>query len=458
MTSRKRSLLEELELALCGRPTFDVAATVAERKAGHARHQKLTPPSVIVGRYDANAPLPHPINPDTKVLHGVGVSPGVVTGLARVILQADANAHVLPGEILVAPYTDPGWTPYFLPAAGIVVDIGGLLSHGSVVAREYGLPAVVNVGPATRLIRTGDVKNLFDARVRAQMPANQRFEYWKPGPSIAGLVNDDFVSRQKDLAIEKHLLLKELLGTDASAEPDLTPGLHVFDMVLDFTTPEKRSQVLEVELLNLGRMVAASDQNSIAKAQAEKEQFLNTILTSEEKFEYDVRLSLTALSQQGRLGGFAPTEQEFREMVRLQKQFDDAHGWTSQAASGSDAAERRATAQKELESQTRNLLGDERYREYVNEQNWSGSSLRKVAQDYNIPKETAFKVFDLTDAAKEAAERVRADALRSDAQKQAALDAIRAETENAVGAVIGPDAMQAYVKGGSAIKNLNRLR
>jgi pyruvate,water dikinase len=60
-----------------------------------------------------------------------------------------------PGEILVAPYTDPGWTPYFLAAAGVVVEVGGLLSHGSVVAREYGLPAVVNVGAATRLITTG---------------------------------------------------------------------------------------------------------------------------------------------------------------------------------------------------------------------------------------------------------------------------------------------------------------
>jgi pyruvate,water dikinase len=71
-------------------------------------------------------------------------------------LHADAGVHVLPGEILVAPFTDPGWTPYFQLAAGLVTDLGGLLSHGSIVAREYGLPAVVNVGPATRIIRTGD--------------------------------------------------------------------------------------------------------------------------------------------------------------------------------------------------------------------------------------------------------------------------------------------------------------
>lgn len=85
----------------------------------------------------------------------MAVSPGIATGRARVILQADAANTIQPGEILIAPHTDPGWTPCFLAAAGVVVDIGGLLSHGSVVAREYGLPAVVNVGLATRMIKTG---------------------------------------------------------------------------------------------------------------------------------------------------------------------------------------------------------------------------------------------------------------------------------------------------------------
>ena len=63
--------------------------------------------------------------------------------------------EIRPGEVLVAPVTDVGWTPLFLLAAGLVVDIGGPLSHGSIVAREYGLPSVVNVKVATRLVRTG---------------------------------------------------------------------------------------------------------------------------------------------------------------------------------------------------------------------------------------------------------------------------------------------------------------
>ena len=89
-------------------------------------------------------------------LKGMGVSPGRVEGRARVILDPHLESHIEPGEILVTPITDAGWTPLFINAGGLVVEVGGLLSHGSVVAREYGLPAVVSVSGATRQIRTGD--------------------------------------------------------------------------------------------------------------------------------------------------------------------------------------------------------------------------------------------------------------------------------------------------------------
>ena len=147
--------LEELAPALRGEAALDVPAVVAARKAEQERLRRFEPPPVVVGEYrPARFEQADPI-PQKQTLVGVAVSPGVVTGKARVILQLDPADRVEPGEILVAPFTDPGWTPYFLAAAGVVVDVGGLLSHGSVVAREYGLPAVVNVGPATRLIQTG---------------------------------------------------------------------------------------------------------------------------------------------------------------------------------------------------------------------------------------------------------------------------------------------------------------
>ena len=86
----------------------------------------------------------------------MGVSPGRVTGVARVVTDPRSGSYIEPGEILVAPVTDVAWTPLFAQAAGLVVEVGGLLSHGSIVAREYGVPAVVGVAGATRAIRTGD--------------------------------------------------------------------------------------------------------------------------------------------------------------------------------------------------------------------------------------------------------------------------------------------------------------
>lgn len=89
-----------------------------------------------------------------QCLQGTPASPGVVTASARVILDP-RDADLLPGEILVAPSTDPGWTPLFLTAGGLVMEMGGAMAHGAIVAREYGIPAVVGVRDATERIPTG---------------------------------------------------------------------------------------------------------------------------------------------------------------------------------------------------------------------------------------------------------------------------------------------------------------
>jgi pyruvate,water dikinase len=92
----------------------------------------------------------------TNVLHGHGCSPGTVTGLARVIASLDEADQVQKGEILVVNTTSPGWTPLFSVIAGLVTEKGGLLSHGAVVARETGIPAVLRAKKACRYIKTGD--------------------------------------------------------------------------------------------------------------------------------------------------------------------------------------------------------------------------------------------------------------------------------------------------------------
>lgn len=92
--------------------------------------------------------------PDDGTILGMPVSPGMVEGQVRVVLNPHGT-QLLPGEILVCPGTDPSWTPLFLAAGGLVMEVGGLMTHGSVVAREYGIPAVVGVHEATTRLQTG---------------------------------------------------------------------------------------------------------------------------------------------------------------------------------------------------------------------------------------------------------------------------------------------------------------
>ena len=97
---------------------------------------------------------PAPSGPTTR-LQGLGVSAGVVTGRARVILDPNEPGDLEPDEILVAPQTDPAWTPLFLGAAGVIVEYGAVMSHAAIVARELGIPAVVGIDGATASIPTG---------------------------------------------------------------------------------------------------------------------------------------------------------------------------------------------------------------------------------------------------------------------------------------------------------------
>jgi pyruvate,water dikinase len=130
-------------------------ATVAAHRATFVREQarRRIPRVLLSDGTDAEVAL---VEASDGALRGSPASPGTVTGRARVILSP-RGAHLEPGEILVAPSTDPGWTPLFLTAGGLVMEMGGMMSHGAVVAREYGIPAVVGVTDATERIATGDV-------------------------------------------------------------------------------------------------------------------------------------------------------------------------------------------------------------------------------------------------------------------------------------------------------------
>ena len=129
-------------------------SVIAERKTTRSRLLKIELPDVIYSDILNRIGEPQAIEVNNKI-QGLGVSVGIATGEAYVLQEA-ADAQIAgKNYILVCPSTDPGWTPLFLHAAGLVMECGGMLSHGAIVAREYGIPAVVNVTAATQQIQSG---------------------------------------------------------------------------------------------------------------------------------------------------------------------------------------------------------------------------------------------------------------------------------------------------------------
>jgi rifampicin phosphotransferase len=127
---------------------------IGRRKDAFRPYQALTPPRVLTSEGEVVTGSYRRDDVPPGALVGLPVSAGIVEGRARVILDM-AKADLEPGDILVTAYTDPSWTPVFVAVTGLVTEVGGLMTHGAVIAREYGLPAVVGVEHATKLIRDG---------------------------------------------------------------------------------------------------------------------------------------------------------------------------------------------------------------------------------------------------------------------------------------------------------------
>ena len=130
-----------------------------DRIRRHESWLAVTAPDLITEEPDGRlvaAVNPPPSSPESGVWAGISVSPGTARGAARIVHSPTDAAHLQPGDILVAPSTDPGWTPLFLRASAIVMETGGYLSHGAIVAREYGIPAVANVPGILTALQDGD--------------------------------------------------------------------------------------------------------------------------------------------------------------------------------------------------------------------------------------------------------------------------------------------------------------
>jgi pyruvate,water dikinase len=151
--------VQDLIAALeAGQPLPNLSSRIPPRRAEQQRYLKVTPPAMLPEKSNLSILVPwHRTSDDQSSMHGIGTSVGQVTAPACVLFGPEDFPRMRPGDVLVAVTTTPAWTPLFAMASAVVTDIGGPLSHSSIVAREYGIPAVMAAGNATRRIHTGQV-------------------------------------------------------------------------------------------------------------------------------------------------------------------------------------------------------------------------------------------------------------------------------------------------------------
>jgi hypothetical protein len=319
--------------------------------------------------------------------------------------------------------------------------------------RALGCPAAT-----VRDIIVADVNKLFEGRQRALATGTNKFQYWK---RERPMVDEAWLEQSRQLAREKRALLKELLGVEV-AEKEVaapSPGDVRRRQMLDFLPEDKQAQVAElqtdfsvkVQSLMAGKArPTREDMEQVRALEAQLRGQLAQALTPNEMEDLELRLSRTANYLRATLGDFEMTEPEFRALIKLQQPFDQQYNRMSHEDPEYVAA------QLEVNRQAKALLGDERYTQYMREQNWSTSSLRDVARQYGVQKEIAVQVFDLKQPAQEEATRIRQDAGLGTEQRQQALRTVQEETERAMAQILGAEAARAYVREGSWVKSLAR--
>lgn len=153
--------LEELqEVILTKKLNYNL---INKRKEEHEFFKSLIPPRVITSDGEVIHGKYHMEHIPKGALPGLAVSKGIVEGPARIVINME-DAKLLPGDILVTTFTDPSWTSLFVSIKGLVTEVGGLMTHGAVIAREYGLPAVVGVEHATKLIKDGQYIRVYGSK------------------------------------------------------------------------------------------------------------------------------------------------------------------------------------------------------------------------------------------------------------------------------------------------------
>ncbi len=311
-----------------------------------------------------------------------------------------------------------------------------------------------------------DVNKLYAPKLAALNRPATEYKYWEPQRNYGAVMDKDKQRQTREIAKEKKALLQELLGVDPEEEArKLYGGMDYYERMSGFLPKEKRDSVrelvqkfseLEQDIYRKsdGR-VDSEDAKELLKIRNDRRAELAKLLTPQELLEYELRNSQTASQMRYDLTAFEPNEEEFRKIFKARTEFDSEFGPNYGGTQDAEQMKKRTEAQRKLDEALKAELGDERYAEYKQGSDYAYRELARIATRYELPKETAKKVWAVKTAAEEQANKLRQDESLSPEQRQAAAKAIQAETEKAVTEMLGDRGYKSYVNsGGYWLRNI----
>ena len=316
-----------------------------------------------------------------------------------------------------------------------------------------------------RDIIIADVNKLYASKARSIVSPGE-FKFWKTDPRYS---NSMSLSTQKQLQAldhEKKTLIHDLLGIDLDREmAKLSDTGSYSEQAYAFLGAEKSQQLIALrdQYRTMERDIYAAADGDLSTEQRQqidairkqRDAAIAALLTPAELEEYQLRSSNTARNMRYSLSSFDPSEDEFRQIYRLRKTFDDQYS----NVDGNDkvAQEQRRQAQVALDSQLKSLLGEQRYQEYKLAQSGDYQDLYRVAQRYDLPKEVAKNVYDMRQAVEAERRKVEQNQNFTPDQKKEILQAMQQKTEQAVQEAMGEKGYKYYLRrNGDWIQRIGR--
>lgn len=405
-----------------------------------------------------------------SILLNVGLLAGFAWHVSRAPVRTDVPAAPAPAAVSAKP-SKRGAANTTEPAPTLAPVRSEAFNWRTIESEDYkkyiaNLRGIGCPEETVKDIIVADVNKLYAPKLAALTRPATEYKYWEPQRNFGSTPDVDKQRQMRAIAKEKKALLQELLGVDMDEETrKLYGGMDYYERMSGFLPKEKRDPVRElvqkyseleqdVYRKSDGR-VDSEDAKELQKIRNDRRAELAKLLTPQELLEYELRNSQTATQMRYDLTAFEPNEEEFRKIFKARAEFDSEFGPNYGGAQDAEQMKKRAEAQRKVDEALKAELGPERYAEYKQASDYSYRELARVAARYELPKETAKKVWAVKTAAEEQANQLRQDQSLSAEQRQTAAKAIQTETEKAVTEMLGERGYKSYVNsGGFWIRNV----